>query len=96
MLADALKVNQSLQNLRSATTEYSMVQYKKQNNSPKSYSDGPSYLGTRHYPFSVPSHSHSNNVEFRNGMGLRMGNDTLLLSLLFGGVEYDRPSLNPI
>jgi len=28
MMADALKVNQSLQNLRSATTEYSMIQYK--------------------------------------------------------------------
>ena len=36
------------------------------------------------------------NVEFRDGMGPRLGNVIPLVSLLFLGVEYDRPSLNPL
>ena len=34
-------------------------------------------------------------LHFFNGMGPRLGNGISLVSSLFWGVEYDRPSLNP-
>ena len=47
----------------------------------------------------MPLHSLSpiplKNVEFRDGMGLRLGNGISFVSSLFWEVEYDRPSLNP-
>jgi len=42
----------------------------------------------------VPSHPIPKFYIF-NGMGLRLGNSISLVSSLSGGVEYDRPSLNP-